>query len=169
MHTQNGAVHNDRILLGNPWETTAPTWAILRWLQLLVSLLDTQVATIKEHSTTARKVKISWRLIWSLCVWVPWEILVKHPLLPKTFLPLNSHLDNCTSTLKHAKGKQPKVAHSNEVTERNISDFQFHIYHHTYKDLGSWAKVALKHFSLTVGGWGGSGRMMAVLPRHWIW
>lgn len=96
-----------------------------------------QVATIKEHSTTAPKVKISWRLICSLCVGVPWEILVKHPFLPKTALPQNNHLDNCISNLKHAKGKQQKVTHNNSVIERNISDIRFHIYHHTYKDLGS--------------------------------
>lgn len=39
---QNGTSHNCIILLGNLWETMAPIWAIQRWLQLLVSLLDSR-------------------------------------------------------------------------------------------------------------------------------
>lgn len=67
--------------------------------------------------------KISRTLFFSPSFWVPRRFLVKHPFLPKTFLPQTNHLGNCIFLLKHAREKTTK---NNKlwltVIKRNISD-----------------------------------------------
>lgn len=123
MCTQNGTAHNYRILLGNLWEATAPTWAIQRWLQLLVSLLDSR--SCNNESTFHNNLE-SENIMETVC--------------SPSFEFLGDFWSNTHACLKHSShrpitwiiafplwnmqgGKQPKITPSDSQSiKRNISD-----------------------------------------------
>lgn len=119
---QNGTTHRPRILLGNLWETIAPTWAIQSRLQLLVSLLDFR--SFNNESTFPQQFG-NWKYYGDDFTgpplkspgefWLNTHCCLKHSYhRPVTWIIAFLH--------EMGKGRQSKVTHSDSVLKRNASD-----------------------------------------------